>query len=180
MNIEDYILIKRIQGGDPEAFETLVRKYYQNIYRFCVRRCNGDIALAADLTQDTFLKLVEHIQRYRFTGKFVNFLLTIAVNNCNNHYKKKSPDLVDMDFLSTKESSIDISGEVLQQENAKIIQQALDRLPDMQKEAIILRFYHDRKLKDIARITGVSLPTAKSRLKQGLDKLKRSLNKEDF
>lgn len=180
MNIEDYILIKRIQGGDPEAFEILVWKYYQNIYRFCVRRCNGDIALAADLTQDTFLKLIEHIQRYRFTGKFVNFLLTIAVNTCNNHYKKKSPDLVDIDFLSTKESNIDVSEEVLQQENAKIIQQALDRLPDMQKEAIILRFYHDRKLKDIAAITDVSLSTAKSRLKQGLDKLKRYLNKEDF
>lgn len=54
MNIEDYILIKRIQNGDPGAFETLVRKHYQNIYQFCVRRCNGDVTLAADLTQDVF------------------------------------------------------------------------------------------------------------------------------
>lgn len=180
MNIEDYILIRRIQNGDPEAFETLVRKYYQNIYQFCVRRCNGDTALAADLTQDTFLKLIEHIQQYRLTGKFINFLLTIAVNTCNNHFKKKSPDIVDMDTLSAVPSNLNISEEVLRQEDAKIIQQAIDRLPDMQKEVVILRFYHDRKLKEIAAITGVSLPTAKSRLKQGLDKLKRYLNKEDF
>lgn len=180
MNIEDYILIRRIQNGDPEAFETLVRKYYQNIYQFCVRRCNGDTALAADLTQDTFLKLIEHIQQYRLTGKFINFLLTIAVNTCNNHFKKKSPDIVDMDTLSAVPSNLNISEEVLRQENAKIIQQAIDRLPDMQKEVVILRFYHDRKLKEIAAITGVSLPTAKSRLKQGLDKLKRYLDKEDF
>ena len=180
MNIEDYILIRRIQNGDPEAFETLVRKYYQNIYQFCVRRCNGDTALAADLTQDTFLKLIEHIQQYRLTGKFMNFLLTIAVNTCNNHFKKKSPDIVDMDTLSAVPSNLNISEEVLRQEDAKIIQQAIDRLPDMQKEVVILRFYHDRKLKEIAAITGVSLPTAKSRLKQGLDKLKRYLNKEDF
>ena len=180
MNIEDYILIRRIQNGDPEAFETLVRKYYQNIYQFCVRRCNGDTALAADLTQDTFLKLIEHIQQYRLTGKFINFLLTIAVNTCNNHFKKKSPDIVDMDTLSTVPSNLNVSEEVLRQENAKIIQQAIDRLPDIQKEVIILRFYHDRKLKEIAAITGVSLPTAKSRLKQGLDKLKRYLDKEDF
>lgn len=180
MNIEDYILIRRIQNGDPEAFETLVRKYYQNIYQFCVRRCNGDTALAADLTQDTFLKLIEHIQQYRLTGKFMNFLLTIAVNTCNNHFKKKSPDIVDMDTLSAVPSDLNISEEVLRQEDAKIIQQAIDRLPDMQKEVVILRFYHDRKLKEIAAITGVSLPTAKSRLKQGLDKLKRYLNKEDF
>lgn len=180
MNIEDYILIRRIQNGDPEAFETLVRKHYQNIYQFCVRRCNGDTALAADLTQDTFLKLIEHIQQYRLTGKFINFLLTIAVNTCNNHFKKKSPDIVDMDTLSAVPSNLNISEEVLRQEDAKIIQQAIDRLPDMQKEVVILRFYHDRKLKEIAAITGVSLPTAKSRLKQGLDKLKRYLDKEDF
>lgn len=180
MNIEDYILIRRIQNGDPEAFETLVRKHYQNIYQFCVRRCNGDTALAADLTQDTFLKLIEHIQQYRLTGKFINFLLTIAVNTCNNHFKKKSPDIVDMDTLSAVPSNLNISEEVLRQEDAKIIQQAIDRLPDMQKEVVILRFYHDRKLKEIAAITGVSLTTAKSRLKQGLDKLKRYLDKEDF
>ena len=180
MNIEDYILIRRIQNGDPEAFETLVRKHYQNIYQFCVRRCNGDTALAADLTQDTFLKLIEHIQQYRLTGKFINFLLTIAVNTCNNHFKKKSPDIVDMDTLFAVPSNLNISEEVLRQEDAKIIQQAIDRLPDMQKEVVILRFYHDRKLKEIAAITGVSLPTAKSRLKQGLDKLKRYLDKEDF
>ena len=180
MNIEDYILIKRIQSGDPEAFEILVRKYYQNIYQFCVRRCNGDTALAADLTQDTFLKLIEHIQQYKLTGKFINFLLTIAVNTCNNNFKKKSPDIIDMGALSSVQSDINVSEEILRQEDSKIIQQAIDRLPDMQKEVIILRFYHDRKLKEIAAITGVSLPTAKSRLKQGLDKLKRYLNKEDF
>lgn len=180
MNIEDYILIRRIQSGNPEALETLVRKHYQNIYQFCVRRCNGDTALAADLTQDTFLKLIEHIQQYRLTGKFINFLLTIAVNTCNNHFKKKSPDIVDMDTLSAVPSNLNVSEEVLRQEDAKIMQQAIDRLPDMQKEVVILRFYHDRKLKEIAAITGVSLPTAKFRLKQGLDKLKRYLDKEDF
>lgn len=180
MNIEDYILIKRIQNGDTEAFETLVRKYYQHIYNFCVRRCNGDTTLAADLTHDTFLKLITHIHQYRLTGKFINFLLTIAVNNCNNYFKKKSPDLVDMKTLSSVQSNINVSEEILRQVDAQIIQQAIDRLPDIQKEVVILRFYHDRKLKEIATITGVSLPTVKSRLKQGLDKLKRCLDKEDF
>ena len=72
----------------------------------------------------------------------MNFLLTIAVNTCNNHFKKKSPDIVDMDTLSAVPSDLNISEEVLRQEDAKIIQQAIDRLPDMQKEVVILRFYH--------------------------------------
>lgn len=180
MGIEDYILIKQIQNGDPTAFEILVRKYYQDIYNFCVRRCNGDTSLAADLTQETFLKLIEHIQRYRPTGKFINFLLTIAVNTCNNNYKKKSFDLVEMDSLVQLPDRNSIDDTVLQHERTSIIQQAINMLPDVQKETIILRFYHNRKLREIADITGVGLPTAKSRLKQGLDKLKRYLEKEDF
>lgn len=180
MNIEDYILIKQIQDGDPTAFEILVRKYYQDIYNFCVRRCNGDTALAADLTQETFLKLIEHIQRYRPTGKFINFLLTIAVNTCNNNYKKQSFDCIELDTLTKLPDQNDIESTVLQHEMALTVQQAINRLSDVQKETIILRFYHNRKLREIAEITGVSLPTAKSRLKQGLDKLKRYLDKEDF
>ncbi len=85
-----------------------------------------------------------------------------------------------MDTLSVLSDGLNISEGILRQEDARIIQQAIDRLPDMQKEVVILRFYHDKKLKEIAAITGVSLPTAKSRLKQGLDKLKRYLDKEDF
>jgi len=180
VNIEDYILLKRIQDGDPAAFEILVRKYYQDIYKFCVRRCNGNIAIAADLTQETFLKLIEHIQRYRPTGKFINFLLTIAVNTCNNNYKKKSLEFVGLDALMQIPDQNDIETMILQNEASLTVQQAVNRLPDIQKETIILRFYHDRKLREIADITGVSLPTAKSRLKQGLDKLKCYLDKEDL
>lgn len=180
MSIEDYILIKRIQDGDPAAFEVLVRKYYQDIYSFCVRRCNGDTVLAADLTQETFLKLIEHIQRYRPTGKFINFLLTIAVNNCNNNYKKKSFEPVEMEVLAQQPDQTDLEASLLWQETALTVQQALSQLPDFQKETIILRFYHDRKIREIADITGVSVPTAKSRLKQGLDKLKRYLDKEEL
>lgn len=174
------MLIKRIQDGDPTAFEELTRKYYQNIFSFCVRRCNGNRLLAADMTQETFLKLVEHIQRYRPTGKFINFLLTIAVNTCNNSFKKKAPELLDIEAAAQLPAKEDMEGQFLQKEAGWTIQQAIDRLPDSQKETIILRFYHDRKLREIAVITGVSLSTAKSRLRQGLDKLKHYLNEEEF
>lgn len=180
IDTEDYILIKRIQAGDPIAFEELTRKYYQNIFAFCVRRCNGNTTLAADLTQETFLKLTEHIQRYHPTGKFINYLLTIAVNTCNNSFKKKAPEPLDIEVAAQLPAGEEPEDQLLQKESAWTVQQAIDRLPDSQKETVILRFYHDRRLREIAAITGVSLPTAKSRLKQGLDKLKRYLNEEDF
>ena len=97
--IEDFILIKKIQSGDTDAFEIIVRKYYQSIYLFCCRRLNGDPDTAADITQDVFLKLLENIQSVRKIGKFQNYLLTIAVNTCNNYTKKAKP--LYMDALHT-------------------------------------------------------------------------------
>lgn len=61
----------------------------------------------------------------------------------------------------------------VQAETKDKIRQAISCLPDYQKDVIILRFYHDLKIREIAQITGVSVPTVKSRLQQGLKKLQR-------
>lgn len=176
-DIEDYILVRRIQSGDSAAFEVLVNKYYQNIYVFCVRRCCGDTGLAEDLTQETFLRLFEHIREYRPSGKFINFLLTIAVNLCNNHYRKKIPAYVELEEAGREQTgdTADVTEEILRRERGREVAEAVNRLPGYQREAVILRFYHDRKLREIAAITGVSLPTAKSRLRQGLARLRKYL-----
>ena len=62
----------------------------------------------------------------------------------------------------------------------KVIQHALNQLSNPQREAIILRYYHDLKVKDIAKITGVGVPTAQSRTHQGLVGLSKFLDKEAF
>lgn len=56
---EDHILIQKIKNGDQNAFERVIEKYYHSIYFYCVRRCYGNVELAADLTQDIFLKLIK-------------------------------------------------------------------------------------------------------------------------
>ncbi len=68
--------------------------------------------------------------------------------------------------------------EFSQRETAHVVRLALEGLCEEQKEAVILRFYYDFKVKEIAAIVGVPLPTAKSRLKRGIEKLKKLLEKE--
>lgn len=136
--------------------------------------------VAADLTQDIFLKLIKSIYHYRFTGKFINFLFTIAVNTCNDYYKKPLQSYEDVDSLQKSDSEPEPIDGVIQNEEAKAIKEKIDNLPDFQKDTIILYYYHDIKAKDIAKIMGVSLPTVKSRLKQGKDKLKKMLSEEDY
>lgn len=114
------------------------------------------------------------------TGKFSNFLFTIAVNTCNNYYKKVKPIYEEIENLNIEDTAPDALEHVLRKDQSNKIQNAINQLPDIQKEAIILRFYHDFKVKDIARITGVGLSTTQSRLKQGMDKLKTKLDKEEF
>lgn len=162
--------------GDTEAFDVLVRKYYSAIYQFCYRRLNGDANTAADITQEVFLKLLENIQAVRLLGKFQNYLLTIAVNTCNNYFKKAKPIYTDLESLEITDGTDSSFEKMIKDENKLEVRRAIDALPDYQKEVIILRFYHELKIREIAKITQTSVPTVKSRLQQGLKKLQRYLN----
>lgn len=69
---------------------------------------------------------------------------------------------------------------MLHDEEKMLVKKALDSLPDVQREAVILKYYHNLKVKDIAIITGVGVSTAQSRIYQGLKKLEKVLEREDF
>ena len=69
---------------------------------------------------------------------------------------------------------------LLHDERKETVQKALDLLPEIQREVVILRYYHDLKVKDIATITGVGVSTVQSRIYQGLRKLEKVLEREEF
>ena len=137
---------------------------------------NGDANTAADITQEVFLKLLENIQAVRLLGKFQNYLLTIAVNTSNNYFKKAKPIYTDLESLEITDGTDSSFEKMIKDENKLEVRRAIDALPDYQKEVIILRFYHELKIREIAKITQTSVPTVKSRLQQGLKKLQRYLN----
>lgn len=114
---------------------------------------NGNPDTAADITQDVFLKLLENIQSVRKIGKFQNYLLTIAVNTCNNYTKKAKPLYMDLETLEDIEDTDNAFEKIELNELKAQIQYAINTLPDYQKEVIILRFYYDLKIREIATIT---------------------------
>lgn len=178
--IQDWIIINKIKMGDPDAWDILVHKYYDSVYFYCVRRCYGDCDIASDLTQDIFLKLVESLPRYRFIGKFQNYLYTMAVNTCNNYLKKRHIEQIELTDNFTTDLDTSLIDEILHEERKETVQKALDLLPEIQREVVILRYYHDLKVKDIATITGVGVSTVQSRIYQGLRKLEKVLEREEF
>lgn len=178
--IQDWMIINKIKMGDPDAWDILVHKYYDSVYFYCVRRCYGDCDIASDLTQDIFLKLVESLPRYRFIGKFQNYLYTMAVNTCNNYLKKRHIEQIELTDNFTTDLDTSLIDEILHDERKETVQKALDLLPEIQREVVILRYYHDLKVKDIATITGVGVSTVQSRIYQGLRKLEMSTHSKSM
>ena len=138
--IQDWMIINKIKMGDPDAWDILVHKYYDSVYFYCVRRCYGDCDIASDLTQDIFLKLVESLPRYRFIGKFQNYLYTMAVNTCNNYLKKRHIEQIELTDNFTTDLDTSLIDEILHDERKETVQKALDLLPEIQREVVILRY----------------------------------------
>lgn len=174
----DEELLDEIKLGSQAAMEVLVKKHYKSIFAYVYRKV-GDYHQAYDLTQEVFVKMMKALHQYKEKDKFNHWLLKIAVNHCRDYFRSRSfkqkeqesnliPKLVDQ-----KNNVWDL---ISKKENSEKVKLALEQLPDYQKETIILRYYHDLKIKQIAEITDSKETTVKSRLRQGQLKLKKLLN----
>lgn len=175
--LKDKELIYEIQHGNKELLEVLIQKYYDDIYRFCYYK-TGNAFTSYDLTQNVFLKLIQYIGSYQDKGKFKSYLITIAINVCNTYFYGSNPNFEEFDNNSTYHQNT--NKELDKVEKKDTIQKALNKLPEKQKEVILLKYYEDFKIKEISKILDEKIPTIKSRLKQGLEKMSRYLAEEDF
>lgn len=175
--MEDKELIYKIQHGEKELLEVLIQNYYDDIYRLCYYKI-GNASISYDLTQETFLKLIKYIGNYKDRGKFKSYLIAIAINVCNTYFDKNNRNLEELD--SNQSYDQNTSNELERIDKKDIVVQALNKLPKKQKEVIILKYYEDLKIRDIAKILDEKVPTIKSRLKQGLERMRGYLGKEEF
>lgn len=166
--MSDKELIKRIKQGEKDLFEELIRRYYDDVYRFCYYK-TSDCDASYDLTQETFLKLIKYFNSYQDKGKFKSYLFSIAVNICNNYYKKSTKKSMDIDLVNESFYCHDHNEQIT---NRIIAEELLWKLPEHQRETIILKYFQGFKVREIAKITNEKIPTVKSRLKQGLEKMK--------
>lgn len=162
-------LVCRAKLGDKEALNEIVDVYYDEIYRFLYRRM-GNKAAAEDVTQDTFIKFIKNLPYYKEKNKLKSFLFTIAINTSNDYFRryKQEPSFLTLDNIGEEITE----DKTLQKEDALIVREAVLSLPDIQRDVIILRFYHDLKIKEIASVQKVPVPTVKTRLRRALKALK--------
>ncbi|MBK3497059.1 RNA polymerase sigma factor [Viridibacillus sp. YIM B01967] len=172
---DDYELIKEIKLGSKVAMEELVDKYYKQIFHYTYRIL-GSYEDAYDATQEVFIAMMKALPTYQEHGKFISWLYTIAHNRCMNNYnklKKHKSELIEEQEMSATEDHSN------QYANSVFAKELLDTLPKIQKSTLILKYYHDLTSKEIAKITGVTIFTVKSRLYQGLQKLRKTIKERE-
>src|SRR5690606_27234499 len=165
-------LISLFKAGKEQAIAELINRYQSNVYT-SIYLLVQDRFIAEDLFQDTFIKIVTTIRKNRYSeqGKFLPWALRIAHNLCIDHFRRVKqqvkvtlPDGTDlMSLLPVREEHAET--EMIRRQTEKGVQQIIDRLPDEQKEVVVMRIYGEMSFKEIASITDVSINTALGRMR---------------
>lgn len=174
--MNDKALIKKCQRGDRQAFDELIRLYYDYVSGFLLKN-TADEMLSEDLTQETFLKMIRSIEKYDPGGSasFGTWLITIAKNCYIDHLRRNRIHLEDMDSLPLEDEH-NVADEVERKLQYEQIVAAMEALPPEQALAIRLKYVEEMTLAQIAERFGVQQKTIKSRIHDGTVKLRRKLN----
>ncbi len=184
----DEMLMVRYQRGEREAFAELVRRYHGPIFNFSIRQLRH-AALAEDVTQEVFLRLVQKAAEFKHEARFSTWLYTIARNLCIDQLRKQkhrrhasleqgesdAENRTFNDKVADPHPSKDAERGLVGSEVIQAITRALDALPDEQREVFLLREVAQLPFKEIARVTQTGENTVKSRMRYALDRLQQAL-----
>ncbi|WP_461615676.1 RNA polymerase sigma factor SigY [Clostridium sp. Marseille-QA1073] len=170
--MSDEKLIKEAQDGNKSALNTLILNNY-NILSGYVLKLTGNADEASDVINDTIVKVVLNIEKYKPTGKFSTWMITIATNIYRDSLKKKRR------FVSIENydeiSKVDIEEEIITKLNYENILMLLKELPKEKRAVFILKHYYTYKYEEISEILKCPIGTVRSRLHYSVKYLMRRL-----
>jgi len=185
--LEERELIRRAQRGERAAFDTLVRRYEQDVLSLALRVVRSPDEVR-DIYQEAFLKIYRSLPRFRLEARFSTWMYRIVVNVCLDHLRRQSArrevqalesdggdelayfrSLPDERPIHNPERAVR-SGEI-----AHRIESALERLTPRERIVFELRHYQGLKLRHIGEICGTTEETAKNRLFRATQKVRAEL-----
>ena len=179
----DKDLVQQARQGNGDAITLLVKRYSPQLFRF-LTRTTGQPDLAEDLLQDTWLRVMEKLDRYHTDKPFAPWLYTVARNlaidklrRLGRQGKKAEPRLTEDgaldDPVELAADSAPSALENLEKQNLlEHVERTLAGLPFELREVLTLRFQEELQLEEIAQVVGLPSSTVKSRLYRGLEQLR--------
>jgi RNA polymerase sigma-70 factor (ECF subfamily) len=171
---KDIELVKLCQSGDVTAFDGLVRRHQDRIYRLVYKMLGGAYE-ADDVSQDVFLKAYRSIKDFRCQSSFSTWLTQITINQCINHLKNRNRFKFLSFGLSSKRRSVEPQIVAERNEKREKVYQVVNSLPIKQKTVIILHYFENYSCEEIAEVLKCSIGTVKSRLYYARMELKEKL-----
>lgn len=177
----DETLMLAYGAGDVAAFETLYGRHRVRLYRFLLRQLR-DGALADELFQDIWQRVIAAREGWRPEALFTTWLFRIAHNRLADHWRAlqhRPPAPDNADERTERVPDPDTPERSLSEfEQRRRLQCALDELPEEQREVLLLRLEQELTLEEIGEVTGVGRETVKSRLRYAMDKLRSRLSSD--
>lgn len=178
--VTDETLMRAWSGGAADAFDSLYARHRAALWRYVLNR-TGDESRARELFQDIWLRVVHGRSGYTPDAPFRAWLYRIARNRVIDHYRRQPETphetLDEHTTIATTEIAPPLQPDEIASlaERGDVLQRALARLPDEQREAIVLQHVAGMSLAEIAEVTGERTETVKSRLRYAKTKLRQLL-----
>jgi RNA polymerase sigma-70 factor, ECF subfamily len=187
-NLPDADVVTLAQQGREAAFRELVRRYERPVFSL-IYRIVRDRETSEDLAQDTFIKVLNHIDRYRPEFKLSSWLFKIANNVAIDYLRRRQLDTVSMDGSPHAASAIEVEAtsfdvgsrgesaleEMEARELGTAIEEAIGRLRPEYRACILLRHVEDRSYEEIASTLDLPLGTVKTYIHRARHELRESL-----
>jgi RNA polymerase sigma-70 factor, ECF subfamily len=178
----DATAVARVQSGDTDAFEELVRRHSRRVFG-TLAGLLGNLDDARDLTQDVFLKAFENIRRFQGRSKFSTWLTSIAINTGTELLRQRRPsESLDQgedgeEFRPRQiQSWADDPEQVLAaSQRTQLVREGVLRLPEKYRVVVLLRDINQLSTEEAAAALGLSVPALKARLLRGRLMLRESL-----
>ncbi|MDP3927387.1 MAG: sigma-70 family RNA polymerase sigma factor [Bacteroidota bacterium] len=178
--ISDHELVKLYQSGTQTALEELIKRHKRSIFS-AIYLLVRDRPLAEDIFQETFIKIIHTLRsgNYNEEGKFAGWAVRVGRNLTIDYLRKIKRDVTITDsegngifdyLIFADESKED---KIMKMQTETEIKHLIKRLPEEQREVLIMRHWGDMSFKEIADKTGVSINTALGRMRYALNNLRK-------
>jgi len=189
LKLEDKELVSLYIKGSENAFETLLMRHKDKVYNYIYIKVR-DTALAQDIFQDTFIKVVKTLKKgsYNEEGKFLPWAMRIAHNLVIDHFRRtskvkmisesssKNEDFTIFSVLERPDENVEQT--IIREELEGQMVELVEYLPDAQKKILRMRIFQEMSFKDIADFENISINTALGRMRYALINLRKMIDEK--
>jgi len=160
-------ILESCRSGERDAFRALYDCYKDRVYAITLYFFHGDHAIAADVTQEVFLKLMTNIVQFRGNSEFSTWLYRLVVNCCMDTARRRRPAAAVPDMAVLAAEAPSQEEEYARAQTGASVREAVSALPPKFRIAVLLRYFEGLSYDQMARALHCSMGTVASRLSRG-------------